>query len=77
MGFDPVWFGVLMVMIVELGLITPPFGMNVFVIANVSKERTWTAFQGVVPFIVADIVRLALLFAFPAIALWLPRLLYG
>lgn len=76
-GFDPVWFGILMVMVVELGLITPPFGMNVFVIANVSKERTWTAFQGVVPFIVADVVRLGLLFAFPAIALWLPRLLYG
>ena len=76
-GFDPVWFGVLMVMIVELGLITPPFGMNVFVIANVSQERTWTAFQGVIPFILADILRLGLLLAFPAIALWLPHLLYG
>jgi len=78
LGFDPVWFGLLMVMIVELGLITPPFGMNVFVISNMVPEvDTWGVFQGVTPFIIADLVRLALLLAFPIIALWLPDLLYG
>ncbi|RZI70962.1 MAG: TRAP transporter large permease subunit, partial [Variovorax sp.] len=73
LGFDPIWFGVIIVMTVELGLIHPPVGMNVFVIKSVVKDVSFTTiFKGVLPFIVTDIVRLVILIAFPMIALWLP-----
>jgi len=73
LGFDPIWFGVIIVMTVELGLIHPPVGMNVFVIKSVVKDVSFTTiFKGVLPFIVTDIVRLVILIAFPIIALWLP-----
>jgi tripartite ATP-independent transporter DctM subunit len=73
LGFDPVWFGVIIVMTVELGLIHPPVGMNVFVIKTVVKDVSFsTIFVGVLPFVVTDILRLAVLIAFPVIALWLP-----
>jgi tripartite ATP-independent transporter DctM subunit len=73
LGFDPIWFGVIIVMTVELGLIHPPVGMNVFVIKSVIKDvRLSTVFKGVMPFVVTDILRLAILIAFPVLALWLP-----
>jgi tripartite ATP-independent transporter DctM subunit len=73
MGFDPIWFGVIIVMTVELGLIHPPVGMNVFVIKSVIKEVSFsTIFKGVLPFVVTDLVRLLILILFPIIALWLP-----
>jgi C4-dicarboxylate transporter DctM subunit len=73
LGFDPIWFGVLIVMTVELGLIHPPVGMNIFVIKSVVEDvKISTIFYGVLPFIVTDILRLAILVAFPAIALYLP-----
>ena len=73
LGFDPIWFGVIIVMTVELGLIHPPVGMNVFVIKSVIPEVSFsTIFKGVIPFICADLVRLAILIAFPIIALYLP-----
>jgi tripartite ATP-independent transporter DctM subunit len=73
LGFDPIWFGVIIVMTVELGLIHPPVGMNVFVIKSVVKDVTFTQiFKGVLPFIVTDILRLVILICFPMIALWLP-----
>ena len=73
LGFDPIWFGVIIVMTVELGLIHPPVGMNVFVIKSVIKDvKLSTVFKGVLPFVVTDIVRLAILIAFPIIATWLP-----
>jgi tripartite ATP-independent transporter DctM subunit len=73
LGFDPIWFGVIIVMTVELGLIHPPVGMNVFVIKSVVKDVSFTTiFKGVLPFILTDIVRLVILIAFPIIALWLP-----
>lgn len=73
LGFDPIWFGVIIVMTVELGLITPPVGMNVFVIKSVLPENSFsTIYRGVSPFVVTDILRLAILVAFPAISLWLP-----
>jgi C4-dicarboxylate transporter, DctM subunit len=73
LGFDPIWFGVLIVMTVELGLIHPPVGMNIFVIKSVIEDvKISTIFYGVMPFIVTDLLRLALLIAFPVIALWLP-----
>jgi C4-dicarboxylate transporter, DctM subunit len=73
LGFDPIWFGVLIVMTVELGLIHPPVGMNIFVIKSVVEDvRISTIFYGVLPFIVTDILRLIILIAFPVIALYLP-----
>lgn len=73
LGFDPIWFGVVVVMTVELGLITPPVGMNVFVINSIAREVSLvTIFRGVIPFVLTDIIRLIILVAFPAIVLFLP-----
>jgi tripartite ATP-independent transporter DctM subunit len=73
LGFDPIWFGVIIVMTVELGLIHPPVGMNIFVIKSVIEDvKISTIFYGVIPFIVTDLIRLVILIAFPIIALWLP-----
>ena len=73
LGFDPIWFGVIIVMTVELGLITPPVGMNVFVINSLARDINLVKiFRGVLPFVAADILRLILLIAFPALVLWLP-----
>jgi TRAP-type C4-dicarboxylate transport system permease large subunit len=73
LGFDPIWFGVIIVMTVELGLIHPPVGMNVFVIKSVVRDvKISTVFAGVIPFVVTDILRLAILIAFPVLSTWLP-----
>jgi tripartite ATP-independent transporter DctM subunit len=73
LGFDPIWFGVIIVMTVELGLIHPPVGMNVFVIKSVVQDVSFsTIFVGVLPFIVTDLIRLVILIAFPILALYLP-----
>jgi C4-dicarboxylate transporter, DctM subunit len=73
LGFDPVWFGIIIVMTVELGLIHPPVGMNVFVIKSVVQDVSFTTiFKGVLPFVATDILRLVILISFPIIALWLP-----
>jgi tripartite ATP-independent transporter DctM subunit len=73
LGFDPIWFGVIIVMTVELGLIHPPVGMNIFVIKSVIDDvKISTIFYGVIPFILTDLLRLIILIAFPIIALWLP-----
>src|ERR1700737_2985495 len=74
LGFDPIWFGVIIVMTVELGLIHPPVGMNVFVIKSVVKDVSFaTIFKGVIPFVLTDLVRLVILIAFPLLATWLPQ----
>ncbi|MEY4316420.1 MAG: hypothetical protein RI902_228 [Pseudomonadota bacterium] len=74
LGFDPIWFGIIIVMTVELGLIHPPVGMNVFVIKSVVKDVSFmTIFKGVIPFVITDILRLIILISFPIIALWLPN----
>lgn len=76
LGFDPVWFGILVVVVVEIGLISPPVGMNLFVLKTLLPEvETRTIFRGVLPFVVADCLRLASLISFPAIALALPSLM--
>jgi tripartite ATP-independent transporter DctM subunit len=73
LGFDPIWFGVIIVMTVELGLIHPPVGMNVFGIKSVIPDVSFsTIFVGVLPFIVTDLIRLVILITFPMLALWLP-----
>ena len=76
MGLDPIWFGVLIVVVVEIGLISPPVGMNLFVLNTLLPQvPTRTIFYGVLPFIGADCLRLAILTAFPIIALYLPGLM--
>jgi tripartite ATP-independent transporter DctM subunit len=73
LGYDPVWFGIIIVMVVELGLITPPIGMNVFVIRGIARDVPLeTIFSGVMPFIVAQVLLIMVLIVFPQIALWLP-----
>jgi len=73
-GLDLVWFGVLLVKLLEVGMITPPVGLNVFVIRNVASQYASVAqiFKGVLPFLAADLVVVALIIAFPAVILWLP-----
>jgi tripartite ATP-independent transporter DctM subunit len=76
LGFDPVYFGIIIVVVVEIGLISPPVGMNMFVVRSLLPNvSTTTIFRGVTPFVVADVIRLAILVAFPAISLWLPAML--
>ena len=73
LGFDPIWFGIIVVMVAELGMISPPVGINVFVINTIARDvKLTTIFRGVIPFIVTDLLRLVLLIAFPALVLWLP-----
>jgi tripartite ATP-independent transporter DctM subunit len=71
-----IWFGILALIVVELGLITPPVGMNVFVINSLARDVPMSrTFLGVMPFFVAELFRVALLITFPALSLWLPHLL--
>lgn len=77
LGFDPIWFGILVVRVTEMGLITPPVGLNVYIIHGISGERMGTIFKGVVPFIIADILEIILLIAIPEITLFLPGLMDG
>ncbi|HLT78767.1 MAG TPA: TRAP transporter large permease subunit, partial [Ferrovibrio sp.] len=73
LGFDPIWFGVIIVMVTTLGMVMPPVGINVFVINSIARDVSlWEIYKGVMPFILVDLVRLALLVMFPAIALFLP-----
>lgn len=75
LGIDPIWFGIYMVTIVEIGMIVPPVGMNLFVIQGVGNVKLETVIRGILPFVLADLVRVSLLIGFPAIALWLPSLM--
>ncbi|MFN4022428.1 MAG: TRAP transporter large permease [Hydrogenophilus thermoluteolus] len=76
LGYDPIWFGIIVVTVVELGLITPPVGMNLFIIQGAAPEIPLsTIVRGIVPFIMADIIRMMLLVSFPSITLWLPKTL--
>ena len=75
LGFDPIWFGILVVTVVEIGLISPPVGMNLFVLKTLLPQvSTGSVFRGVLPFMTADVIRLAILITFPIISLWLPSL---
>ena len=77
LGFDLVWFGIVLVMMVEISLITPPIGLNVFVMKSMMPDVPLsTIFRGIVPFFCADIVRLAIVVFFPIVALWLPQTVY-
>ncbi|NDW07344.1 TRAP transporter large permease [Jiella pacifica] len=75
-GFDPVWFGVLVVIMVELGVVTPPIGVNVFAIATIAKDvPMYDIFRGVLPFWLAYVLLIVLIVIFPEISLWLPSLM--
>jgi TRAP-type C4-dicarboxylate transport system permease large subunit len=74
LGFDPIWFGVIFVRIGEIAVITPPVGINVYVIKGVAKDVPLeTIFQGIFPFLIADLINLAILVAFPQISLFIPN----
>ena len=74
LGYDLIWFGIIVVVVTEISMITPPVGLNVFVLRSVLPDvPTQTVFRGVMPFIVADIFRLGILVAFPAITLYLTQ----
>ena len=76
LGYDAVWFGILVVVVAEIGLITPPIGLNVYMIrAMVPQVPAGTIFRGVTPFILADLVRLALILALPGAVLFLPGMM--
>ncbi len=76
LGFDAIWFGIITVRIFEIAQITPPVGMNVFIMKGVAPEVPLTTiFRGIIPFFIADLLHLTLLIVFPQIALWLPSLL--
>jgi len=74
LGYDPIWFGIIVVMVVELGLITPPIGMNVFVIKGmVQSVPLVSIYKGVLPFVIGQVVLIIAVFLIPEIALWLPE----
>lgn len=78
LGFDGVWFGVVMVIMSEMGLITPPVGLNVFVLSGMASDvPMFTVFKGIMPFLIADFVLVVILVAFPEISLLLPNLMKG
>ena len=77
-GYDPIWFAIIVVIMVEVGLIHPPVGMNLFVIqAQAPDVKIGAIYRGIVPFLIAPFILIVLLFMFPGIALWLPKLFYG
>lgn len=75
-GFDPVWFGILLVILIEIGLITPPLGLNLFVIKAVSPElQIWDIYKGAFPFLIAPMMLIIMMIAWPEFVLWLPGLI--
>ncbi|QTA80099.1 C4-dicarboxylate TRAP transporter large permease protein [Desulfonema limicola] len=75
LNFDPIWFGILVVRVTEMGLITPPVGLNVFIIKGISGVPIGTIFRGVIPHLIADFIQVLVLIMFPQIVLWLPSLM--
>lgn len=76
LGFNPIWFGILIVRVCEIGLITPPVGLNVYIIRGVAKDVPMhTIFRGIAPFLIADVLHVALLIALPQLSLFLPSLM--
>jgi len=73
LDLNTIWFGVIMVRVMEIGLITPPMGMNVFILSSVTDVPVGTIFRGVIPFLIADFLHVALLVAVPALSLFLPN----
>ena len=78
LGFDPIWFAIVLIKVTEIGLVTPPVGMNVYVAASAAEGELTVAdvFRGITPFILCDVVVLFLLIIFPDISLMLPGLMF-
>jgi len=77
LGFDPVWFGILLMVLLETALITPPIGINLYVVQSIRKGGPiMDVIKGALPFVVTMFVMLGILLAFPGLALWLPSLVY-
>ncbi len=74
LGFDGIWLGILIVKLIEIGMVTPPVGINCFVVAGTSGIRVTEIFKGVIPFVVVELILVAVLFSFPQLSLWLPSL---
>lgn len=79
LGFDPIWFGIVCVILVEIALVTPPVGFNCFILKQVAGDMVELkdVFMGTLPFVVLSLLLVALLIAFPQLVLWLPNLFYG
>ena len=76
LGFNPIWFGIIITRVTEIGVITPPVGMNVYVIKGVARDvPLGTIFRGIVPFLMADVISVGLLISVPQIILWLPSII--
>ena len=75
LGFDPIWYGVIMILVMEMGMITPPIGMNVFILAGVTGTPIGTIFRGVWPFVAAELACIIILTCFPQIALFIPGMM--
>jgi C4-dicarboxylate transporter DctM subunit len=75
LGYEPIWFGIVVTKTVEIGLVTPPLGLNVYVTASASKVSIKETFKGVTWFLIFDFLLIILLFIFPEIVMWLPNLL--
>ena len=77
LGFDPVWFGILLILVINLGMITPPVGLNCYIMAGVAKDIPLTTiFRGVIPFVFSLFIGIVIITIFPGIVLWLPNVLY-
>ncbi len=72
LGYDPIWFGILFIVVAEVGMVTPPLGLNVFVVASYSKIPAHQVFRGTFPHVIAHLIIILLLVLFPEIVLWLP-----
>jgi TRAP-type C4-dicarboxylate transport system permease large subunit len=74
-GLDPIWFGVILVKMIEIAVITPPVGLNLFAVVSAAGGRVSTAdmYRGVLPFVLIEVVVLVILILFPAISTWLPQ----
>ena len=74
-GFNPIWYSVVMVRVIEIGLCSPPFGMNLFGLVGVVKVPIGVLYRGVVPFLLADVFNIGLLIAFPCLSTFLPEVM--
>lgn len=73
MGFDPIWFGILVILLIEVGMVTPPVGLNLFVVSRATGQPVSDVVRGVIPHVIAHLVLIAIIIIFPQIILWLPQ----
>jgi TRAP-type C4-dicarboxylate transport system permease large subunit len=76
LGFNPIWFGIVIGVVVMIGVVIPPVAVCVFVVKNITKEPMGRIYKGVAPFLISLVIVWGLLFIFPGLALWLPTILY-